>query len=117
MTERTRKSRNPNRPVKNLYVIRLDDAVLQRRKFLEANPDYQPGKPCMYVGVTSYDPPVRFKQHKEGYKASRFARDYGKYLMWKKFEHLNPIPAAEAKARERALAVDLRRRGYGVWQH
>ncbi len=115
MTERTRKSRKPRRPVKNLYVIRLDDAVLQRRKFLQANPDYQPGKPCMYVGVTSHDPAVRFKQHKEGYKASRFARDYGKYLMRRKFEQLNPIPAAEDETRERALAVELRRKGYGVW--
>lgn len=117
MTERTGRSREPHGRVKNLYVIRLDDEVLQRRKFLKANPDYQPGKPCMYVGVTSHDPVVRFKQHKEGYKASRFARDYGRYLMWKKFEHLNPIPAGDARVRERALAVELRRKGYGVWQN
>lgn len=117
MPKQTERSRKHHQQVRNLYVIRLDDAVLERQKFLEANPDYQPGKPCVYVGVTSHDPAVRFKQHKEGSKASRIANRYGKYLMRKKFERLNPVPAAEAEARERALAVELRRKGYGVWQN
>ena len=30
----------------HIYAIRLDDAVLRRRAFLEHNLDYQPGKPC-----------------------------------------------------------------------
>ena len=98
-------------------MIRLDDAVLERRKFLKANPDYQPGKPCVYVGVTSHDPAVRFNQHKEGSKASPIAKRYVLYLMRKKFERLNPVPADEAEARGRALAVELRRKGYGVWQN
>ena len=116
MPEQTESSKKPKKPVKNLYVIRLDDAVLQLRRFQEENPDYRPGKPCMYVGVTSHDPVVRFKQHKDGYKASPIARKYGKYLLRKKFEHLNPVAAAEGVTRERALAVELRRKGYGVRQ-
>ena len=75
------------------------------------------GNPCMYVGVTSCDPRVRFKQHKDGYKSSRVAKKYGKYLMWKKFRHLNPVVVQEAVERERALAIGLRERGYGVWQN
>ena len=35
--------------------------------------------------------------------------------MKKEYEHLNPVPAAEAEDWEEDLAVDLRRRGYGVW--
>ena len=31
----------PERRAKNLYVVRLDDAVLQERKFLAMNPDYR----------------------------------------------------------------------------
>ena len=102
---------------KNLYVIRLDDDVLKLVKFREQNPDYRIGKPCMYVGVTSHDPKRRFKQHKEGYKSSRIARKHGEYLMWKKFQHLNPVPAHESVERERALATELRQKGYGVWQN
>ena len=117
MPERTEESKTPKEPIRNLYVIRLDDAVLQERKFREKNPDYRPGKPCMYVGVTSHDPASRFKQHKDGYKASPVVRKYGKYLMRKKFEHDNPVPADEAEIRERALAVELRSKGYAVWQN
>ena len=117
MPEQTERSKRPKKPVRNLFAIRLDDAVLQLRNFWEKNPDYRPGKPCMYVGVTSRDPADRFKQHKEGYKAARIVRKYGKYLMRKKFEHLNPVPATEAENREGALAVELRSKGYGVWQN
>lgn len=100
---------------RNLYVIRLDDAVLQERKFKERNPDYRPGKPCVYVGQTALDPDERFQRHKEGHKASRIAKKYGKYLMRKRYEHLNPVPAAEAEDQEEALAAALQRKGYGVW--
>lgn len=37
-----------------LYVIRLDDAVLNKKKFMDSNPRYQPGKPCYYVGASVY---------------------------------------------------------------
>ncbi len=106
-----------SRATKNLYVIRLDDSVTALKRFREANPDHLTGKACMYVGVTSHDPKTRFEQHKAGYKASRIARKYGRYLMRKKFEHLNSVPATTAEARERTLAGELRAKGYGVWQH
>lgn len=32
------------------------------------------------------------------------------------YEHLNPVPADEAEAREKSLALALRRKGWGVWQ-
>lgn len=101
--------------LRNLYVIRLDEAVLQERKFRERNPNYRPGKPCVYVGQTSLDPETRFQQHQDRYKASRIARRYGKYLMRRRYEHLNPVPAAEAENREEDLATALQRKGYGVW--
>ena len=101
---------------KNLYVIRLDKAVLKEPKFKKENPGHRRWKPCVYVGSTSLEPDERFQQHKTGYKASRFARKYGKYLMRRKYERLNPVPAAEAEDRERAFAESLRRKGYGVWQ-
>ena len=69
----------------------------------------------MYVGQTWHDPEVRFQKHKNGDNAALFVRRYGQRLMKKKYEHLNPVPAAEAEDREEELAVDLQRRGYGVW--
>ena len=35
--------------------------------------------------------------------------------MRKRYERLNPVPAAEAEDREAALAAALQRKGYGVW--
>ncbi len=98
-------------PLRNLYVIRLDDRVLKLDKFRKKNPTYRSGRPCMYVGITSCDPRVRFKQHKHGYKSSRLASRYGKYLMWKKFRHLNPVPANEAEIRERGASDGAQREG------
>ena len=82
--------------LKNLYVIRLDKAVLEEPKFRKENPGYRPWKPCIYVGVTSLDPAERFRQHKTGYKAGRgYVTKYGKYLMWRKYKRLNPVPSVE----------------------
>ena len=58
----------------NIYVIELDKKVLEKKKFKDANPDYIEGSPCVYVGMTSKSPEERFKQHKEGHKASRIVK-------------------------------------------
>lgn len=105
------------RRTKNLYVIWLDDEVLERRQFRKANPNYVEGMPCVYVGVTSLDPRDRFLQHKEGYKSCRFVKNYGEFLLWEAFQHLNPVPAKEAEEHERGLAEALRKKGYAVWQN
>ena len=102
---------------KNLYVIRLDDAVLSKPKYSGKNPNYRPGKPCVYVGSTARDPDDRFKQHQEGYRAARIVKNHGMYLMRSKFERLNPVPADEARECEKHLAERLRRKGYWVWQN
>ena len=70
----------PRENLRNLYVIRLDDAVVRDRRFRERNPDYRLRgfglfrKPCVYVGQTWHNPEVRFQQHKDGYKASRIVK-------------------------------------------
>ena len=72
----------------------------------------------MYVGVTSHEPVVRFEQHKTGYKASRIAKKYGRKLMRREYEHLNPDPCRGSGGVGRgAWQRALRRKGYGVWQH
>ena len=102
---------------RNLYVVRLDEAVLEDSKFRKENPGYKPGKPCVYVGVTSRIPEERFAQHKRGEKAGKgYVTKYGQYLMKRQYEHRNPVATAEAEDKERALAESLRRKGFAVWQ-
>jgi len=102
---------------RNLYVIRLDEAVLDDSRFRKENPGYQPGKPCVYVGVTSRTPEERFEQHKRGEKAGKgYVTKYGQYLMRRQYVHRNPVASAEAEDKERELAESLRQKGFAVWQ-
>ena|SRR2546422_2119784 len=39
-----------------IYVIELDPAVLEHAKFRAANPNHDPRKPPLYVGMTGLDP-------------------------------------------------------------
>jgi len=99
----------------NIYVIALDKEVLNIKKFRDRNPNYIEGKPCVYVGMTGKSPEERFKQHKSGYKASKYPQKFGLYLRIKLFEKLNPMTFTEAKSMEGKLARALQKKGYAVW--
>lgn len=90
---KTKTSTKKKAPAKthSVYVISLSSEVLEIKKFCEANPNYIPGKPCVYVGMTGRDPDTRFKQHKEGYKKNKYVQKYGLYLRRRLFEKYNPI--------------------------
>ena len=99
-----------------VYVIGLDKEVLNNKRFLERNPNYVEGKPCVYVGQSAHPPEKRFEQHKQNYKANKFARDFGLYLQPRLFQGINPLSSREeAEAEEEALALRLQNRGYAVW--
>ncbi len=103
---------------RNVYVILLCDAIWsEKKKFRAKNPHYRPrsGNPCVYVGETALDPENRFKQHMDGYKSSKFVKNYGRRLLPEMYEHLNPVPHDEATEWEERLAVRLQRKGYAVW--
>jgi hypothetical protein len=99
----------------SVYVVELNELVLRKRKFLNANPNYDPAKPCVYVGLTGLDPEERFSNHLSGYKASRVVEEYGERLMPELYEHLNPMSFYEAGATEIKLAQELRAEGFAVW--
>lgn len=101
----------------HLYVIRLDDVVLTKPRFVARNPGYKRGKPCYYVGSSIYKPAVRFKKHKMGERSSRWVRDYGLWVARRKCKRIQVTTAPERYAAERAYATELRRQGYGVWQN
>ena len=100
-----------------VYVIELDKDVLYESKFKKANPDYETGKPCVYIGMTGHDPDTRFDQHKAGIKANKYANKYGIRLLPEIYEKLNPMPYGDAQYMEVDLAIRLQRLGYGVWQN
>lgn len=102
----------------NVYVIELDKKVLKSRKFRKKNPHMNPKLACYYVGQTYHDPEIRFKQHKDGYKANRFVKKYGFRLKRKKFRKYNPInKREEAEKIEQQLANKLKEKGHGVWSN
>ena len=56
----------PRRHHHHVYVVELSPDVLYEARFKKANPDYIPGQPCVYVGMTGLDPDLRFDKHKAG---------------------------------------------------
>jgi len=61
----------------NVYVVLLDPAVAKIRKARAENPDRDPTKPCVYVGMTGLTPDERFANHKAGIKAASVVTRYG----------------------------------------
>ena len=100
----------------SVYVIELQEDILNIKKFRDENPDYIKGKSCIYVGMTGIDVADRLKQHKEGYKSSRYVKKFGMDPLPELYEQNNPMTFYEARDREIELAEELRQQGYGVWQ-
>jgi hypothetical protein len=100
----------------HVYVIELSSDVLYEPRFRKSNPDYFPGKPCVYVGMTGLNPDLRFDKHKAGIQANRYVLEYGLRLLPSLYEVYNPMPYRAACEMEVELAIGLREAGYGVWQ-
>ena len=106
-----------------VYVIELSRRAWQEStKLRKANPQFNPGLQCLYVGMTSKTPEQRFEQHttgarsKKGYNiSSSLVRKYGMYLRPSLYRHLDLMTKKEALAMEEKLALILRRKRYAVW--
>ena len=98
----------------NVYVVLLAPAAARLPAVRASNPDRNPKKPCVYVGMTGLDPEERFANHKQGIKAASVVKRYGLRLLLELYAHLNPMPFEAAAQMEQDLAEDLRRAGYTV---
>jgi hypothetical protein len=98
----------------SVYVILLDDKVAKHPSILRLNPNRDPLKPCIYVGMTGIPVEHRFENHKNGYKSAWVVKKYGVRLMPELYEYLNPMPFEAAAQMEKELAEDLRAEGYTV---
>ena len=110
------KKRAPRRQHHHVYVVELDDAVWNIARFRRANPDYQLGKPFVYVGMTGLDPDVRFDKHKAGIQSNSYVQRFGLRLLPGLYAMYNPMPYEAARDMEVELGIALREAGYGVWQ-
>jgi len=92
-------------------VVLLDDAVAKHPSILRLNPNRDPLKPCVYVGMTGLPVNHRFENHKNHYKAAWVARKhpnlkpYGNgVLLWFEIEDFDAA-VARAKVLDR-LSLD-----------
>src|SRR5262245_60221262 len=113
-TLRQLRSKLESRDHHHVYVVLLDPGVAKLRKVRAANPNRDPKKPCVYVGMTGLTAQERFANHKTGIKAAPLVKRYGIRLLPELYEHLNPMPFEAAAQMEMDLAEDLRRAGYTV---
>lgn len=109
------KTKTPN-PHHSVYVIELDPAVINEKRFADENPDHDPARLCLYVGMSGRTPDERFRQHREGIKSSKYPHRYGRCLLPELFERHNPMTFAAACAMEVELAQELKNQGHAVWQ-
>ena len=105
-------------PEYRVYVLRLQNQVWEKStKFQDANPDYKPRKPLVYVGSTGKTIDQRVADHLAGGRTSNiFVEEYFRRKMaylYKNLPAFSDRPSAEAL--EAKTAKDLRARGWGVW--
>src|SRR5262245_26660980 len=98
----------------NVYVVLLSPKARKLREVRAENPNADPAKPCLYIGMTGLTPEERFQHHKIGLKAARVVQLYGLRLLPEFYEVFNPMPFEAALEMERELAEDLREQGYTV---
>ncbi|MFC2012124.1 GIY-YIG nuclease family protein [Chloroflexota bacterium] len=107
-----------------VYVIELDREFARTPKAKNANPDADMNKACIYVGSSSKEPEVRFREHTEGARNdrgplySRVAYRYGVKLLPALYKRYNSMKTqSEAKAKEKELTRTYRKKGYTVWSN
>ena len=101
-----------------LYVIELDKQVGKLIKFRKQSPKFLLGNRCFYVGQSAKKPPIRFRQHKGGYKSNTYAKRFGMRLAPEFYEKYNPIPTRkDAEELEIYVTMKLRQERYGVWSN
>jgi hypothetical protein len=113
-TFRQLKSKSPAAHHHNVYVILLAPSAARSAQLRRANPERDPAKPCLYVGMTGLTPDERFANHKSGLKAAAIVKRHGLRLLPELYEVFNPMPFDVAVTMEQELADDLRRQGYTV---
>lgn len=103
-------------PRYRIYPVLLESGLAEKKRFIEANPNYQIRKRRYYVGVIGKTPDERLGQHKNGHKACSYVTNYGIRLELEKFESIPLLNHADAVAIEVSHANFFCSQGYGALQ-
>jgi hypothetical protein len=114
---KSRLARGPAVSPYTIYVIRLKRTVLDDGRFIERNPEYVAGKPCVYVGMTYLTCDARLEQHKAGIHSARIVKKFGKSCIHRLCRRTKPISRRHGLKREAKLAASLKEKGWGVWSN
>jgi hypothetical protein len=100
----------------SVYVIHLKEDVKGEKKMMDQNnaPEGVPPRGYLYVGMTGIPVEERVANHLRGYKSCNLVKKYFDGIFLEKVE--TRLSYEEAKTREPALAEELRREGYWVYQ-
>ena len=74
----------------HVYVVLLAPEASRSRELRRQNPQRDPKKPCVYVGMTGLSPDERFANHKSGVKAAGIVKKHGVRLLPELYEVFNP---------------------------
>lgn len=112
-----------------VYAFYLANDVVMQKQFLEANPNYKKGMPCVYVGMTGKSIESRFEEHTNAenhyyHKGSKWMKKFGlkSYSKALAVDLLNHPKIArqnltfgQALQNEKLYAEWLQIQGCGVW--
>jgi hypothetical protein len=102
----------------SVYVILLDPAVLRHPAILRLNPNRDPAKPCVYVGMTGLVIEDRFENHKKGVKSAWVVEKYGVRLMPELYEYLKSDAIRSSGSDGKGFGRrSARGRLHGHWRH
>lgn len=100
----------------HVYVIRLKQEAVTTSRFIKANPNHDPAKPCVYVGSTALTPAERYQKHLTAKSGSCIVRMWHDRLDERRTAKQPVFETRKAaEAYEAALAQRLRKKGYAVW--
>lgn len=98
----------------NVYVVLLDEYVGTLPQMRRRNPQREPSKPFVYVGLTSLPVDRRFDFHGAASEHEWRLRKFGVRLMPEFYDSLRPMTCERALQTSKNLANELRSKGFGV---
>ena len=98
----------------NVYVVLLDDYVGTLPQMRRRNPQRDPSKPFVYVGLTSLPVDRRFDFRGATSEHEWRLRKFGVRLMPELYDSLRPMTCQRALQTAKKLANELRSKGFGV---
>lgn len=97
-----------------VYVVLLDESVARLPQMRVRNPDRDPSKPYVYVGLTSLPLNRRFNFRKATPDHEWRLHRFGVRLMPELCDSMRPMPCDQALQAAKIRADDLRAKGFGV---